>query len=500
MKIFSAAQIKEADEFTIKYEPIKSISLMERASKAFVEWFESNFDINRRVFIYCGTGNNGGDGLAISRMLSFKKWKVSTFTINKSSKRSQDFTINYLKLAEVREVGDITDSAGLNEIPGKEDIIIDAIFGSGLARPISGIHAEVIDFINKSGATIVSVDVPSGLFIDRPTTEGAIIYADYVISFQLPKLAFFLQENNKYVKSWTTVNIGLHPNYVNNTPAKFEYVNHEYAKGMLRERHKYSHKGDFGKSMIIAGSFGKMGAAVLSTKACIKSGAGLVTAHVPGCGYQIMQMTIPEAMVTTDFGERFLTGLPDIKHYDAIGIGPGIEKHTDTFEVISQLISRYNKPTVFDADALNIMSLEKSFLKMLPEGSILTPHPGEFRRLTGNWNNDFEKLEQQITFSETYKVYVVLKGANTSISTPEGKIFFNSTGNPGMATGGSGDVLTGMVTSLLGQGYLPKEAAILAVYLHGLAGDIAAAKLGQECLMASDIIDYLPLAFQKLRE
>ncbi len=500
MKIFSAEQIKEADEFTIKYEPITSINLMERASKAFVEWFVLNFDINRRVFIYCGTGNNGGDGLAISRLLSFRKWKVSTYTISKSSKRTRDFTINYLKLAEVREVSDITSSTDLGEMPGENDIVIDAIFGSGLTRPITGIHAEVIEILNNSGATIVSVDVPSGLFIDRPTEEGAIIFADYVLSFQLPKLAFFMQENHKYVKTWTTADIGLHPNYLNNTSAKYEYVNHDYASGILRERTKYAHKGDFGKSLIISGSYGKMGAAVLCTKACLRSGAGLVTAHVPGCGYQIMQTTVPEAMVTTDSGERYLTGLPDIKHFDAIGIGPGIDKLTDTFEVISQLISRYSKPVVFDADALNIMSLEKSFLKMLPEGSILTPHPGEFRRLSGSWNNDFEKLEQQVEFSEKYKVFVVLKGANTSISTPDGKIFFNSTGNPGMATGGSGDVLTGMITSFLGQGYVPREAAIIAVYLHGLAGDIAANHLGQECLIASDIIENLPEAFHELRE
>ncbi len=499
MKIFSAAQIREADEFTIKYEPIKSINLMERASKAFVEWFEDNFDKKRRVFIFCGTGNNGGDGLAISRMLTFKKWKVSTFTIKKTSKRTQDFTINYLKLAEVREVDDISNKEDLKMEFTPEDIIIDAIFGSGLARPVKGIYADVIEFINNSGATVVSVDVPSGLFIDLPTKEGAIVYADHVVSFQLPKMAFFMRENQEYVKNWHTVDIGLHPNYLNNTAAPYEFVDKDYVKGMVRARGKFDHKGDFGKSLIISGSYGKMGAAVLCTKACMKTGAGLVTAHIPGCGYQIMQTAVPEVMVTTDFGERFLTGLPDIKHYDAIGIGPGIEKHIDTYEVISQLVSRYSRPIVFDADAINIMANEKSFLKMLPEGSILTPHPGEFKRLTGFWNDDFEKLEQQIALSEEYKIFIVLKGANTSISTPEGKIYFNSTGNPGMATGGTGDVLTGMITSFLGQGYVPREAAILGVYLHGLAGDIAADFLGHECLMASDIIDYLPQAFREIR-
>jgi len=500
MKIFSAAQIREADEFTIKYEPIKSINLMERASKAFVDWFEANFNKNRRVYIFCGTGNNGGDGMAIARMLTFKKWNVNTFTVKKNSKRTQDFTINYLKLAEVRDLKDISTKEDLNIEIEEDDIIIDAIFGSGLARPVKGVYAEVIDFINTSGATVVSVDVPSGLFIDLPTKDGAIIYADYVLSFQLPKMAFFMQENHDYVKSWSTADIGLHPNYLNNTAAPYEYVDHDYAKGMIRKRSKFSHKGDFGKSLIISGSFGKMGATVLCAKACVKTGAGLVTAHIPGCGYQIMQTAIPEVMVTTDFGERFLTGLPDIKQYDAIGIGPGIDKHIDTYEVISQLVSRYSKPIVFDADAINIMANEKSFLKMLPEGSILTPHPGEFKRITGYWENDFEKLEQQIALSEEYKIYIVLKGAHTSISTPEGKVYFNSTGNPGMATGGTGDVLTGMITSLLGQGYVPREAAILGVYLHGLAGDFAAKNLGEECLMASNIIDYLPKAFSELKK
>lgn len=499
MKIFSATQIREADEFTIKYEPIKSINLMERASKAFVDWFEVNFDKSRRVYIFCGTGNNGGDGMAIARMLTFKKWKVKTYTVRKSSKRSQDFTINYLKLAEVRQIKDISTSEDLSLGIEENDIIIDAIFGSGLARPVTGIYAEVIDFINKSNAEVVSVDVPSGLFLDAPSREGPVVYADHVLTFQLPKLAFFMQENQEFVKNWSTTDIGLHPNYLNNTAAPYEFVDRAFVKGMIKKRSKFAHKGDFGHSLIISGSYGKMGATVLCAKACMKTGAGLVTAHIPGCGYQVMQTTIPEVMVNTDFGERFLTGLPDIKHYSAIGIGPGIEKHIDTYEVISQLVSRYNKPIVIDADAINIMATEKSFLKMLPEGSILTPHPGEFKRLTGFWNDDFEKLEQQIALSEEYKVFIVLKGANTSISTPEGKIYFNSTGNPGMATGGSGDVLTGMITSFLGQGYVPREAAILGVYLHGLAGDIGSLNIGEESLMASDIINYIPQAFQELK-
>ena len=249
----------------------------------------------------------------------------------------------------------------------------------------------------------------------------------------------------------------------------------------------------------MSGSWGKMGAAILCARACVKSGAGLVTAHIPTCGYQIMQTAIPEVMVSRDFGKKILTNIPELSTYDAIGIGPGIDTHIDTYEVISQLLSSYKKPIVLDADAINIIADEKSFMKMLPEGSILTPHPGEFKRMTGFWNDDFERLEQQIELSKEFKIYIVLKGAHTSISTPEGKVFFNSTGNPGMATGGSGDVLTGIITSLLGQGYSPQDSAIIGVYLHGLAADIGVDFMGEECLTASDIIEYLPQAFIEIK-
>jgi hydroxyethylthiazole kinase-like uncharacterized protein yjeF len=500
MKIFSAAQIREADEFTIEHEPIKSINLMERASRAFADWFEVNFDKSRCVYIFCGTGNNGGDGLAIARMLTIKNWKAKAITVKKSSKSTQDFTFNYLKLAEVHEVADISRSEDLKINLTENDIVIDAIFGSGLTRPVRGIYSKVIAFINNSKAEVVSVDVPSGLFIDRHSGDGEIICADRVLSFQHPKLAFLMPENQNYVKSWSTIDIGLHPDYIRDTATPYEFVDQAFVTKTIKPRSKFAHKGNYGSALIVAGSYGKIGASVLCAKACMKAGAGLVTAHVPACGYQIMQTSVPEVMVTTDFGERFLSGLPDLSHYDAIGIGPGIEKHSDTFEVVAQLLSNFHKPVVVDADAINIIAIEKSFLKKLPEGSILTPHPGEFKRLAGPWSDDFEKLEKQISLSKSHKVYIVLKGAHTSVTSPEGKVFFNATGNPGMATGGSGDVLTGMITSFLGQGYAPEEAAILGVYLHGLAGDLGALNLGEESLMASDIISYIPQAVKKLKK
>ncbi|NJN25873.1 MAG: NAD(P)H-hydrate dehydratase [Cyclobacteriaceae bacterium] len=500
MKIFNTQQIREADQYTIDHEPIKSSDLMERAAKSFVQWFEQYFEKQRKVFIFCGTGNNGGDGLAIARMLSFKKWQVKTVMVSKSSNKSHDCMINYLKLAEVREVAGIASASDLNFEIEKNDIVVDAIFGSGLSRPVDGIHAETIAYINQSGATVVSVDVPSGLFADDVSPKGAIVRADHVVSFQFPKLAFMLAENSMYIKNWIVADIGLHPEFIKNTESPYEYLEHSFIKNLLRKRTKFEHKGNFGHSLIIAGSHGKMGAAVLCSKACLKTGAGLVTAHIPGCGYHTMQTSIPEVMVSVDYNKKFLTSIPELDAYEAIGIGPGIDKNIETYEVISQLLANYKKPIVVDADALNIISKEQNMMKSLPEGSILTPHPGEFKRMVGFWNDDFERLEQQIAISKQYKVYIVLKGGHASISTPEGKVYFNSTGNPGMATGGSGDVLTGMITSLLGQGYSSLHASLLGVYLHGLSGDIAVQFMGEEGLCASDLIDFLPQAFMELRE
>ena len=500
MKILSASQIQAADRYTIENEPIRSIDLMERASEAFVSWFEDIFDNDRKIIIFCGTGNNGGDGLAVARILGSKGWIVETITVRKSAKKSHDFMVNYMKLAEQKHVNNIDSPEDLKIEVQKDDIIIDAIFGSGLTREVRGIYAETIHFINSTGATIVSIDVPSGLFVDALSPKNAIIKADHVLSFQLPKLGFLLPENRDYVKAWSIADIGLNEPFIASQETKYEYLDETMAKKMLKSRDRFAHKTDFGRVLLMSGSYGKMGACVLCTKACMRAGAGLVTAHIPRTGFDIMQTAVPEVMTNTDYEKRYLTSIPEIKDYDAIGIGPGIGMHIDTYEVLAQLIEKFDKPIVVDADAINILADEQSLMKQLPEGSILTPHPGEFKRLVGFWNDDFERLEQQIAISKEFKVYIVLKGAHTSISTPEGIVYYNSTGNAGMATGGSGDVLTGIITALLGQKYTPLEAALLGVYLHGKSADLAVEKLGEESLIASDIIDYLPRAFIATRE
>lgn len=500
MKIFSAEQTHRTDQFTIENEPIASIDLMERAAGTFVRWFAGHSNPRGKIYVFCGTGNNGGDGLAASRLLIGKGLKVVPYTVKASGKRSPNFETNLQRLKELTDVVNIEVEEDLKSDIDKNDIIIDAIFGSGLARPVSGVYAYVIRFINDSSAQTVSIDIPSGLFCDAHSEGGEIVRADHVVTFQLPKLAFIMPENSPYVGYWHVVDIGLSKEFIAREPTDYYFLQKPYIKKLLKKRDRFAHKVNFGRVMLIEGSYGKMGAAVLSARGCLRSGAGLVTVHVPRCGYDIMQTAVPEAMVSVDVNERYIFSIPDLEPYNALGIGPGLNQHVDTYDVLYRILENYNKPIVLDADALNIIAAHPELFEKIPEGSILTPHPGEFRRLSGSWAHDFERLEKQIAMSKKHKIFIVLKGQHTAISTPDGKIYFNSTGNPGMATGGSGDVLTGILTGLLGQGYKPGAAAVLGVYLHGMAGDLAAEKLGEEALVASDIVEFLAGAYHEVRK
>ena len=265
----------------------------------------------------------------------------------------------------------------------------------------------------------------------------------------------------------------------------------------LKARDKFSHKGSYGHALIAAGSYGKMGAAVLSVKAALHSGAGLVTARIPKCGYDIMQISNPEAMVIVS-GENELQQVPDLTAFTSIAVGPGIGTSENTVDFLKNLLQQFRQPLVLDADALNIISGNEALLELIPENSVLTPHVGEFRRLVGVWNSDDEKMEKLIALSVRHKVVTILKGANTTVVSAEGKTYINNTGNPGMAKGGSGDVLTGIIISLLSQAYSSTDAAVLGVYIHGLAGDFAKTDLGETAMTASDIISNLPKAFKTL--
>lgn len=497
LKILNAHQLKQADAYTIANEPISSLALMERASHSFVSWFVKRYESSLSIAVVCGTGNNGGDGLAIARLLVEYNYKISVLVVVGHAKYSDDFILNRKRLQEKISIGEIKDRVEENYFD-QFDVIIDALIGTGLTRPVDGLYQQVIQEINKTKAIRISVDVPSGMFIDKPSI-GDCIRAHHTITFQMPKLAFLLPSNGEFVGNWHIVKIGLNKKFISDVDAVFFLLEKKDVRALLIPRKKFDHKGSYGKALLIAGSYGKMGAAVLSAKAALRSGLGLLVTHVPACGYQIMQISVPESMVSTDSNEHYVSHIPDLASFSSIGLGPGIGQTNETRKVLQQVLSSSTSPLVLDADALNLLATDRNLLNILPENSILTPHPGEFARLVGNWENDFERLNLQRSFSKQHKCIVVLKGAHTSISTPEGNVFFNTTGNPGMATAGSGDVLLGIISGLLAQNYAPSLAALIGVYLHGMSGDFAAQVLSKQALIASDIIDFIPYAYKELQ-
>ncbi|HEY5826674.1 MAG TPA: NAD(P)H-hydrate dehydratase, partial [Cyclobacteriaceae bacterium] len=465
IKIFNTQQIREWDTFTIKNEPIASIDLMERASGSFVQWFTERFNTTNKIGVICGVGNNGGDGLAIARLLKEWNYPVKVWIVRGAVKETDDFKLNLTRLEEKILTEGITSQID-SELFNDRTILIDAVFGSGLSRPAEGIYAQVIQAINKAKAVRVAVDIPSGLSADQPSS-GEIVKADHTVTFQAPKLSFLFPQSVAYTGEWHVVDIGLSKVFQKETETPYLYLTRRAVKKLLKPRLKFSNKGDHGKALLIAGSYGKMGACVLSARSTLRAGAGLLTVHIPKSGYTIIQTAVPEAMASVDTNEQIFSSVSELDKYDVIGIGPGLGKEKETVAAFQKVLAA-GKPMIIDADALNILSEHRELLHLIPSGSILTPHPKEFERLVGKWNNDFERLNKQIQLSNQLKAVIVLKGANTSIATPEGKVYFNSTGNAGMATGGTGDVLTGILTGLLAQKYSAEDAAILGVYLHGL--------------------------------
>jgi NAD(P)H-hydrate epimerase len=501
-KIFSVEQIRRADQYTILHEPVLSIDLMERAAAASCKWIRDHYTVQHPFIIFCGTGNNGGDGLAIARLLLTAGYRVAVHVLGAEANATQDFLINKKRLLE-QDDSAIKHLLTANDFPllPPGSILIDALLGTGLSRAAEGLLAELIRSINAAGTTVIAIDIPSGLLADQhsnPTT--AIIRATYTLSFQFPKRAFFFPENGGYVGEWKILDISLSPAFIEQEPSSTFFITEDFIKTLLHKRPKFSHKGSFGHALLVSGSYGKMGAAILATDACLRSGAGLLTVHTPVCGYEILQTTHPEAMAAVDSGEQHVRDEIQTDAFHAIGIGPGLGTHPDTQSAVRYLLANCTKPVVIDADALNSISLQKEEAKTIPAHAILTPHLKEFARLAGQTANDFSRHEQQLAFSQKYQVYLVLKGAHTCITTPEGEAYFNTSGNPGMAKGGSGDVLTGILTSLLAQGYPQKETCLLGVFLHGLAGDLAKQYLGETSMLAGDLIRYLPQAFISLQE
>ena len=486
MKIFSAKQTQELDAYTIKHEPISSINLMERASRGVFNWLCKHYPTNTSFSVFCGTGNNGGDGLAIARLLFKHGFKAECFLVESDS-YSEDNSINKERLEKFYPLNIISSTEDLEEV--QHNVIIDSLFGSGLNKPLSGLYTDIITHINNSGKEIVSVDIASGLFSDQTSINNtSIIQPKYTLSFEQPKLAFMLPENETFVGDWNLIDIDLNKEKKDQLMTSYSYTS---SIDQSNKRSKFSHKGNFGHALLIAGSYGKMGAALLSSKACLRAGVGLLTTHIPTCGYEILQIGLPESMVSIDSNDNFFNTLPDLTPYKAIGIGPGIGTEKESAKAFEVLLKTNSVPLVIDADGLNILSQNTPLLNLLPEETILTPHPKEFERLVGKWNDDYHKLDLLQSFCKKHKIITVLKGAHTAICSSEGIIHFNSTGNPNMATAGSGDVLTGVILAYLAQGTEPLQAAIHGVYNHGLAGDQALKTRNNRNIIAGDLIEWI---------
>ena len=501
MKILASTQLKELDKYTIVNEPIASIDLMERAARALTDAIVRRWDKSFEVVVFAGPGNNGGDALAMARMLSQKGYHVEVFLFNTKSLLSEECQTNLNRLKTCgsiyfTEISTQFDPPTLTE----NHLVIDGLFGSGLNKPLNGGFASVVKYINASKAQVVAIDIPSGLMGEDNTynIRPHIIHADVTLSIQLPKLSFLFPENEGIVGEWELLNIGLKQSFIDAAPSAYSILEETEVRSLIQPRKRFSHKGTFGHGLLIAGSYGMAGASILAAKACLKSGIGLLTVHVPIHNHDLLQATVPEAIVHTDIQERYFAQPMHLHRYSALAIGPGLGQEEDTALAMMEQIQGSTLPIVLDADAINILSTHRNWLSRLPKRCILTPHLGELERLIGKCMDTYERLTKVKELAAYLQSYIIVKGAWTTIVTPEGNFYFNPTGNPGMATGGSGDVLTGILLGLLAQGYSQEEACILGVYIHGLAGDIAAEEKTQMGMTATDIIEALPAAWKKL--
>ena len=492
MKIFSVSQIRAADQYTIQQEPISSIDLMERAARACYNWFHAHISREKKIAIYCGKGNNGGDGLALSRMLAMAGYAhVSVYVIAHSKNASEDFRVNEERLKKLAvSMTHLDSSTGVEQA----DVIVDAILGSGLNSPLRGLLADMVDVLNATEALKIAIDIPTGLFADGNTGNNLnhIFKADRTFSFQFLKWSFLFPEFGPLAGKIEVLDIGLSRAFINKTETDNYAIDKEMVRQILPERHKFDYKGTFGHALIIAGSKGKIGASILATKAALKTGAGLVTAYVPGCGLVPLQTANPEVMTLIDEGADAVEQIQFTIAPTAIGIGPGMGTATKTKATFEQFLKEQEKPLVIDADGLNLLAETKTW-STVPKNSILTPHLGELDRLLGKRYRGEEMFVAARDFAIEKELIVVVKGAHTAIYAPSGQVYFNTTGTNGMATAGSGDVLTGMITGFLAQGIDAIHAAICGVFFHGLAGEKAAQRCGDAAMTAKDVIENLKI-------
>jgi ADP-dependent NAD(P)H-hydrate dehydratase / NAD(P)H-hydrate epimerase len=501
IKVFTAEQIRQADVATLHQEKITELALMERAAGLCTQWILDKISPGFSFAIFCGKGNNGGDGLVIARQLFQRGKKVEVYIVDQTGDASHCFTENLnawqsisksipSTLSDFKQVPDFNSSV----------IIIDAIFGIGLSRAIESPLAEIIQEINSSTRKVISIDVPSGLFSDKSTEVlKNVIAANHTLTFSHAKQSFFYPEFASHTGQIEILDIGLDKEYVATTAAVAQIPSDLDIAIMLGTRPSFGHKGTFGHALLLAGSIGKAGAALLATQSCLRSGVGLVSVLTPKDCVLPIQTAAPEAMCSADQHAQHLTDIVKPEGYSAIGIGPGIGMDTQSGNVLKRLIQDYKSPMVIDADALNHLAENPTWLNFLPAGCILTPHLGEFNRLAGKIADPFERTKRQLEMAKKYNCYILLKGKYSALACPDGQLFFNPTGNHGMAKGGSGDVLTGLITGLLAQGLSPLKAALCGTYLHGLAGDFCAQKTHPNSMTSGDILSFFAEAFKAVK-
>ncbi|MBO9693503.1 NAD(P)H-hydrate dehydratase [Chryseobacterium sp.] len=499
MKIFTAEQIRSWDQFTISHEPVSSIQLMERASMAVAHWISEHCKNHKKLAVFCGSGNNGGDGLAVARILYLKGFDIDVFISDSKRKLSEDASVNLKRLRDLSGISVRKFDPDEHYSFDDKTIIVDALFGTGLSRPLEGEYKKLVEQLNSKKNTKISIDIPSGLSADEMFDNNPVILkADYTLTFQCWKRTFLHPETGKYTGKVEVLNIDLNKAYADTADTAYSVIDDQLIESIFIPRQEFSHKGSYGKAIIAGGSYGKIGAAVLAVKSALKTGVGLTFALAPECGYEILQTSCPEAMFIKG-GEHFMTNF-DIDSSFTCGIGPGLGTHSDTEKSFLSFMKNYTQPLILDADALNMISKDPKNLKLIPKKSIITPHPKEFERLFGSTDDSFKRLELAREKAKKLDIYIVLKDHHTQIITPEGNVFYNITGNAGLAKGGSGDVLTGILTSLSAQKYSEKHTCILGVWLHGRAAEIASEKHSKESMLPTDVIDTFGSVFEELNK
>ena len=523
MRVVTAEEMRQIDKQTIEEIGVPGIVLMEAAATAVFRSIQRNFPECRHVGVIVGKGNNGGDGLALARQLAHAGYTVQIVLVSSPERFTGDALTN---LQVVRKLGlsvvEILSESELKTL-GTEivscDLIVDAIFGTGLRGGIEGYVKDVIDWLNSANRPIVAIDLPSGLNADTGVVEGGCICADRTVTLGLPKRGTLLYPGAQRVGALEIADIGFPRCVVESQEICVNRIQHHQAADWIPSRPTYSHKGSYGRVFVLAGSTGMTGAAVLASQAALRAGAGLVTLGLPKSLNSIAEAKLSEVMTAplpeTTEGSLALTAKPEILEFiertsSVLAIGPGLSQHPETVDLIQGLLHETDRPSVIDADGLNALADGKinrsqshitNLLSSLPSQSVLTPHPGEMARLTGLSVPDIEQDRIGVAqeFSQEHGVTLILKGVPTVIALDTGEIWINSTGNPGMATGGMGDVLTGLIAGLTAQGVSISESGVLGAYLHGLAGDISAEKTGEHGLIAGDVLEAIPEAIERSR-